>query len=177
MILYTRGSIAIDRLVEQARAHVESLDPALPVMSARPLADQIRGALLFFDLTALMLLLFGSAGMALAAIGTYGLVSYTVKQSTHEIGIRLALGASTRSVVTGFVLRGLRLGALGAVIGVLAALSAAGLVRSALYGVSATDTGSFVRALIIVFAGVLLATILPAWRASRTSPLSALRHH
>ena len=99
MVLYTRGPATVEKLVEQARAHVESLDADLPVMSARPLTDQIRGAFIFLDLTATMLLIFGSAGMALAALGTYGMVSYTVKQSTHEIGIRLALGASARSVV------------------------------------------------------------------------------
>ena len=71
-------------------------------MSARPLAEQIRGALIFFDLTATMLFVFGAAGMALAAMGTYGLVSYTVKQSTHEIGIRMALGASACRSFAGF---------------------------------------------------------------------------
>jgi ABC-type lipoprotein release transport system permease subunit len=99
-----------------------------------------------------------------------------VKQSTHEIGIRLALGASARSVVLGFVLRGMRIGALGAAIGIIAALSIAGLLRTVLFGVSATDLASFVRALVIVLAGVLLATVVPAWRASRTDPLRALRH-
>ena len=176
MVLYTRGPAPVEQLVEQARALVEQLDPDLPVMSARPLAEQIRGAFIFLDLTAMMLLIFGCAGMALAALGTYGMVSYTVKQSTHEIGIRLALGASARSVVLGFVLRGMRLGALGAVIGIIAALSVAGLLRTVLFGVSATDLASFVRALVIVLAGVLLATVIPAWRASRTDPLRALRH-
>jgi predicted permease len=176
MTLHTRGTAGVDTLVQQARAHVASLDPDLPVVSARPLADQIRGAFVFLDLTATMLLLFGSAGMALAAIGTYGVVSYTVKQSTHEIGIRLALGASSRSVVAGFVFRGLRLGGIGAVVGTIAALSGAGLLRSVLFGVSVTDPHAFAGALIVVLTGVLLATLIPAWRASRTSPLSALRH-
>lgn len=75
MILHTRGSADVHTLVEQARAHVEALDPDLPVMSARPLADQIRGAFIFLTLTATVLMLFGSAGMALAAVGTYGMVS------------------------------------------------------------------------------------------------------
>ena len=176
MILHTRGPAPVDKLVEQARAHVESLDPDLPVMSARPLAEQIRGAFIFLDLTATMLLIFGSAGMALAVLGTYGMVAYTVKQSTHEIGIRLALGASARSVVMGFVLKGLRLGALGAALGIVAALGAAGLLRTVLFGVSATDPHSFVRALVIVLGGVVLAAVVPAWRASRTDPLTALRH-
>src|SRR5207249_7360383 len=117
-----------DRLVEQARAHVTALDPDLPVLHARPMADTKRGALLLFDLTATMLFVFGVAGMALAAMGTYGLVSYIVKQSTHEIGIRMALGASGRSVVLKFVTRGLKLGAIGAALGIVAALGASRLL-------------------------------------------------
>ena len=124
-----------------------------------------------------MLFVFGVAGMALAAMGTYGLVSYTVKQSTHEIGIRMALGASGVSVVRRFLGRGLRLGAIGA--GARhrrGARRRAGCSASVLFGVSATDAISFARALAIVLGGVIVATIVPAWRAARTNPLSALRH-
>jgi len=176
MVLHTRGAAPIDELVDRARAHVAALDADLPIVSAKPLADHLRGALLLLDLTATMLFVFGVAGMALAAMGTYGLVSYTVKQSTHEIGIRMALGASGASVVRAFVARGLKLGATGAAVGVIAALGVGRLVNSVLFGVSATDPVSFGRALAIVLAGVVAATIVPAWRAARTNPLSALRH-
>jgi len=140
------------------------------------MADTTRGALILFDLTAAMLFVFGVAGMALAALGTYGLVSYTVKQSTHEIGIRMALGASGPAVVRAFLARGLRLGAIGAALGLVAALGVGRLLESALYGVSATDAVSFARALLVVLGGVALATLVPAWRAARTDPLTALRH-
>jgi ABC-type antimicrobial peptide transport system permease subunit len=123
-----------------------------------------------------MLFVFGVAGMALAAIGTYGLVSYTVKQSTHEIGIRMALGASGLSVVRGVLGRGLRLGAIGAALGSVAALAVTRLLGSVLFGVSATDAVSFARALALVLGVVIVATVVPAWRAARTNPLSALRH-
>jgi predicted permease len=184
MILHTRapsttlGASAgsVDRLVERARASVAALDADLPILYARPMAEQIRGALILFDLTATMLLVFGVAGMALAAMGTYGLVSYTVKQSTHEIGIRMALGAPRLSVVREFLARGLRLGAIGAALGIVAALSASRLLGSVLFGVSATDGTSFARALAIVLGGVVVATMVPAWRAARTDPLSALRY-
>src|SRR4029450_5131283 len=86
----------------------------------------------------------------LAAMGTYGLVSYTVKQSTHEIGIRMALGATTLSVLRGFLARGLRLGAIGAALGIVAALNASTLLGSMLFGVSATDAVSFTRARALV---------------------------
>jgi predicted permease len=183
MILHTRGpsntlgtSTPIEQLVNQARAHVVALDADLPILYARPLTEGITGALIIFNLTAKMLFLFGVAGLALAAMGTYGLVSYTVKQSTHEIGIRMALGASGRSVVLAFLTRGLRLGAIGAALGIAAALGASRLFGIVLFGVSATDFVSFARALAIVLGGVALATIVPAWRAARIDPLRALRH-
>jgi predicted permease len=176
MLLHTRGAASVEALVAQARAGVTALDGDLPILSARPLTEQIMGALIFLRLGAMMLFLFGTAGMALAALGTYGLVSYTVKQSTHEIGIRMALGASGASVVRQFLKRGLRLGAIGVVLGSAGALGAARLLGNVLFGVSATDAASLARALAIVFAGVIAATIIPAWRAARTNPLSALRH-
>ena len=177
MTLHTRGPAPVEGLeVEQARAQVAALDGDLPILSADPLTEQIAGSLILFNLTASMLFIFGIAGMALAALGTYGLVSYTVKQSTREIGIRLALGAPTRAVVGKFLTRGLRLGAIGAGIGVIAALVLTRFLQSALFGVSATDATSFATALAVVLGGVVLATLLPAWRASRTDPLTALRH-
>jgi putative ABC transport system permease protein len=173
--LNTRGASAPDALAARAREQVAALDADLPVLYAKPLTERIAGTRIIFKLTAMMLLIFGTTGLMLAGLGTYGLVSYTVRQSTHEIGIRLALGASAFSVVRGFLSRGLRLGAIGAVIGIVVALAGGRLIESALFGVSATDPGSFTRALAIVLGGVLLATLVPAWRASRTDPLRALR--
>jgi len=103
-------------------------------------------------------------------------VSYTVKERTHEIGIPIALAASGRSVVRDFLVRGVRLGAVGAALGGVAALGTSRVLASVLFGVSATDAVSFARALALVLGGAVAATLVPAWRASRTSPLSALRH-
>jgi ABC-type lipoprotein release transport system permease subunit len=88
----------------------------------------------------------------------------------------MALGASGPSVLRGFLARGLRLGVIGSALGMLAALGVSRLLASVLFGVSATDTLSFARALAIVLGGVVIATLIPAWRASRTNPLRALRH-
>jgi predicted permease len=176
MILHTRGSAPIAALVDQARARAATLDADLPILSARSLAERTSASLILLNFTANLLFLFGWAGVALAAMGTYGLVSYTVKQSTHEIGIRMALGASGLSVVRDFLGRGLRLGAVGAALGMVAAFGVSRLLGSVLFGVSATDVISFARALAIVLGGVAVATIVPAWRAARTNPLSALRH-
>jgi putative ABC transport system permease protein len=80
-------------------------------------------------------------------------------------------------VVLAFLSGGLKLGAIGAALGIVAALAASRLLASVLFGVSATDGVSFARAIAIVFAGVVIATLVPAWRAARTNPLAALRHH
>jgi predicted permease len=176
MVAYTRGSAPVTTLVDQTRARIAALDADLPIMSARPLTEELIGAQLFLNLMAKMLLIFGVAGMALAAMGTYGLVSYTVKQSSHEIGIRMALGATRLSVIRAFLGRGLRLGSIGAALGIAAALALTRLLDSMLFGVSATDAVSFGRAIALVLGGVIIATVVPAWRAARTNPLAALRH-
>lgn len=176
MILHTRGQASTAVLVDQARQAIAAIDPELPLASARSLVDQTKGALLFYTFMSSMLFVFGMTGMALAALGTYGLIAYTVKQSTHEIGIRMALGASGFDVVRGFLSRGFRLGALGVVIGTVAALGVGRLLRNVIYGVSTTDPFSFGQAFAIVFLVVALATLVPSWRASRTDPLKALRH-
>ncbi|MGH9372037.1 MAG: FtsX-like permease family protein, partial [Vicinamibacterales bacterium] len=176
MILHTRGPGSVDALVNQAREQVVALDPDLPILYARPLAERVAISFVFLNLATTMLFVFGVAGMGLAALGTYGLISYKVNQSTHEIGIRMALGASGASVVRGFLARGLKLGAIGAALGLVGALGLGRLLGSALYGVSATDGPSFAGALGIVLGSVVVATVLPAARAARTNPLSALRY-
>jgi ABC-type antimicrobial peptide transport system permease subunit len=119
---------------------------------------------------------FGVIAMLLTAIGTYGLVSYAARQSTHEIGIRIAIGANRSDLLRRFLGRGLRLGAVGALCGLAASLVIARLLTSLLYGVSPTDLVSFTGALAVVMTIVLIASLIPAWRASRTDPISALRH-
>ncbi len=176
MILQTRGSTPLNTLLEQARAHVVALDGELPILAARPLTELTEGAFIFYRVATFMLLLFGTTGMTLAAMGTYALVSYTVKQSTHEIGIRMALGATTRSVIQYFFARGLRLGAIGVVVGSGAAFGCGQLLRTLLFGVSTTDLASFAGSLALVVGGVIVATLIPAWRAARIDPLDALRH-
>lgn len=175
MTLHTRGTAAEDVLVEEARTAVADIDPDLPLVAARSLHQSTRGALMFYTFMSSMLFMFGMAGMALSAMGTYGLIAYTVKQSTREIGIRMALGASGMAVVRGIVARGTRLGLIGIALGAIAALGLGTVLRSVLFGVSSTDAMSFAEALGIVLAVVLAATLVPAWRASRTDPLKALR--
>ena len=176
MVLHARSTGPVEQLVKYAQAHVVALDPDLPIEYARPLIGRMNGSMIFLNLAAAMLSVFGVAGMLLAGMGTYGLVSYVVKQRTHEICIRIALGASGPSILRGFLAQGLKLGAIGAALGMVLALAAGSSLRAVLFGVSPTDALSFLRALVIVLAGVVLATLVPAARAARTDPLSALRH-
>ena len=140
------------------------------------LTEQTRVALSVFSMAAGVLMVFAVIAMILTALGTYGLVSYAVKQSTHEIGIRIAIGASRAQLLGRFLERGLWLGATGAVCGLAGAVLATRLLASLLYGVSPTDAVSFAVAAAVVLTTVLVASFVPAWRASRTDPIAALRH-
>jgi predicted permease len=176
MIVYARSVTGKATIVGDLRGHVSALDPDLTGDPVRPLSDVRRIALLAYQVTAVMLFVFGAAGMIVAVMGTYGLVSYSVQQHTREIGIRMALGATAMSVIRMLLGRGLRLGGVGIAIGLAVAFTVAELLGGVLFGVSLTDVTSFVRALAIVSGGVVVATFVPAWRAARTNPLVALRH-
>jgi ABC-type antimicrobial peptide transport system permease subunit len=113
--------------------------------------------------------------VALAAIGLYGVLSYMVGQRTHEIGVRMALGAARRSVLEMIVGRGIGLAALGIVIGIVAALGLTKAIADLLYGVSPTDPTTFAAVAALLLVVVLLACLIPAYRATRVDPLVSMR--
>ncbi len=165
-------------MVQKVRSELRSLDPNLPVVSAAtlqsfrdesiPLWAVRSGARLFS--------LFGLAALILAVIGIYGLKSYVVARRTREIGIRMALGATSRGVVELFLREGAKLAAAGLTLGVLLALGSGRLVSSMLYQVSPFDPAVLVLTLLILAISALIATYVPARRATRVAPVSALRH-
>jgi predicted permease len=177
LVLHARSRAAGTEVLARLQQHVAAIDPDLPVLSARMLAEQARGDLGTFELAASMLSMFGVMTIALSALGIYGLVAYTVKQSTQEIGIRLAVGASRADVVKRFASRGLGLAALGAALGLAAAVGITQLVASVIGNLGAVDISSLVTATALVMAIALGASVVPAWRGSRTDPLTALRRH
>jgi predicted permease len=158
------------------RQHVRALDPQIPIVRSMMLAEQTRVALAIYQMAAGAITMFGVMTILLAAIGIYGLVAYTVKQSTQEIGIRMAVGAGRADVVWTFLRRGIILAAIGAAIGLVAAAALGGAIRSLLYGISARDFVSFAAATALVITIALMASLVPAWKASKTDPLLALRH-
>jgi ABC-type antimicrobial peptide transport system permease subunit len=140
------------------------------------LSEQTRVALSVYELAAGALTMFGVMTIVLAAIGIYGLVAFTVQQSTQEIGIRMAVGAQRRDVAWSFLGRGATLAALGAAIGLAVAMAMSGAIGSLLYGIGARDAIAFAGGTALVMTIALTASFFPAWKASRTDPLTALRH-
>jgi putative ABC transport system permease protein len=114
--------------------------------------------------------------LVLAAVGIYGVTSYTTKQRTHEIGIRVALGAQRSDVLRLTLGQSARTAALGVAIGLAIALAVARLMSGLLYGVSATDPATFCGVALLLMAVALFACYIPARRASRVDPMIALRH-
>jgi putative ABC transport system permease protein len=156
------------------RESIAAVDPNLPV-TIRPMQDFVNEALLRWSVMATALAVFGAIGLGLGAIGLYGLIAYSVERRRREIGVRLALGASPRNVARSVILDGVRLAGIGIVIGLLGALAAGRLLSAALYGVPATDPLTLGGASAVYLAVAFAASALPAWRATRADPLTALR--
>jgi predicted permease len=176
MTLHARGTAGTADLVNRVREEVRALDATVPVLDAQTLVDQVRSGLVLYEVSAAGLLGFGLIAISLAAVGVYGLVAYSVKQSTHEIGVRIALGAQRRDVSLRFLTRGMRLGLLGVGIGIAGALMATRLMAAVLYGVNPTDSVTFAGATGLVLGLALFASFLPSWRAASLDPIRALRH-
>lgn len=177
MMIHVRGALTSQELIDRVRTELRTLDPNLPVVEARTLAEQARVGTFLYEAVASGLAGFGVMAIGMAAIGIYGLVSYAVKQRRHEIGIRMALGAQRGHIVRHFVRGGLRLGTIGAVAGLIVALGITRLMAAVLYGVSPTDPVALGGAMGLVLSVTLLASFVPAWRAARANPVAALHHH
>lgn len=158
------------------REQIRTIDPNLPVSDIKTLRDQLNFSLFPSRVVALTLGGFGILALFLAAIGIYGIVSYSVAQRTHEIGIRMALGAKELSVLRLVIRDGLFVVAVGLVVGLSLALVATRLIKGFLYGVAATDAITFLTVPIVFGVVAVLASYLPARRATKVDPLVALRY-
>ena len=174
--IHARARGDLNYAMRRVRDHVQQLDATIPITRSTTLADQTRVALSVYELSAGALTMFGVMTIVLAAIGIYGVIAYTVQQSTQEIGIRMAIGASRANVAWNFLSRGATLAGIGAAIGLVIAIAVSGAIRSLLYGVGARDFLAFAGGTGLVMAIALAASFFPAWKASKTDPLAALRH-
>ena len=158
------------------REQIRMVDPNLPVSGIGTLRDQLNFSLFPSRVAALTLGGFGVLALFLAAIGIYGVVSFAVAQRTHEIGIRMALGAKELSVLRLVIREGLFVVAIGLVAGLSLALVATRLIEGFLYGVAATDAITFLTVPIVLGGVAVFASYLPARRATKVDPLVALRY-
>ncbi len=164
-----------DALIRAAVGVVHGLDPQVPVQEIRSMREVIEETLVSERFRALLLQVFAAAALALACVGIYSVLSYLVRGRRREIGIRSALGASTRDVVRMVLIEGMKPAILGVVVGAVSALFAARLLETLVFGVKASDPVT-----LAIVAGALLlvsaaASLLPAWRASKLDPATVLR--
>jgi ABC-type antimicrobial peptide transport system permease subunit len=147
----------------------------LPVTRFRTLDEAVATSLAQRRFTLIVLGLFACAALFLASVGVYGVVAYSVAQRTHEIGVRIALGAPARKVERLFIANGVRLALFAVAVGLPASLALSRVLVSQLYGVAPTDSVTHAATGATVFLLAILASWLPARRASRTDPVIALR--
>jgi putative ABC transport system permease protein len=172
-----RASAAPVNLAAEARNALQAVDKNLPVSAIRPMEEWVGNSVAQRRLIAFLLSAFASLALALAMIGVYGVMSQAVAQSTHEIGVRLALGAQPRDVLALVLREGMKLGLVGLAIGLLGALALTRLatVQSLLFDVSGADPLTFAAIAVLLTGAMLLACYLPARRATKVDPMVALR--
>jgi putative ABC transport system permease protein len=163
------------QLTPAVRAVVRELDPVVPVFETMTL-DAVRVRSTWDSrLFSSMFLIFGLVALFLASMGLYAVMSYSVTQRTHEIGVRVALGAQVRDVLTLVVGGGARLAGVGVGVGLALAFGVTRLLRGMLFGISASDPLSFVGIAALLTIVAVVASYLPARRAARVDPMAALR--
>lgn len=162
-------------LAGSIRQVVLDLDPDQPTFDAQPMAARLAGSTAQPRFTMLLLGFFGAVALVLAGIGIYGVISYAVTQQTRELGIRLALGAETGSVLRLVLNRGLVLAVIGVAIGLAMSVALGRLVESQLYQVSPRDPWVFLAVAVVLAVVSVLGSYLPARRATRVDPIVALR--
>jgi putative ABC transport system permease protein len=163
-------------IASAVRDQVWSLDPNQPVSHIRTMDQLLDGMMAQRRLNMILFALFGGVALVLAAVGVYGVISYSVTQRTHEIGIRMALGAGSGDVLKMILRNGMTLVLSGVGVGLLAAVALTRLMSTLLFGVSATDPVTFVAISAILSGVALVACFVPALRAIRVDPMVALRY-
>ncbi len=164
------------KLTSAVRSEVRAIDADQPVYNTRTMEEVLAQSVAKQRLNMLLLGIFAGVALVLAAIGIYGVMSYTTAQRMHEFGIRMALGARPKDLLTLVLGQGMLLALLGVVLGLVAAFLATRVMSSLLYGVSSTDPLTFIGVALLLLLVALAASLVPARKATRVDPIIALRY-
>jgi putative ABC transport system permease protein len=170
-----RTSLPASTLEAQIRGAIQSVDPGLPVFNVTSMDEVLDASLASRRFSANLVAGFAGGALLLASIGIYGLLAYMVGQRSHEIGIRMALGARRDDILRMFLRKGVALAGVGIVAGLVFSASTASMMASLLYGVRPHDPAVFLIVPLLLLAVAALASYLPARRATKVNPIVALR--
>jgi ABC-type antimicrobial peptide transport system permease subunit len=176
MFFEVRSEGAAATVISELRDAVRQTDASLPLIDLKTQTEETNEALVFPSLFARLTAVFGLLALTLAMIGLYGTMAYSVTRNTHEIGIRMALGANPSDVLSMVIRQGITLTLIGVAIGIVAALGITRLISSVIFGVTPYDPLTFVAVAAILSIVALLACYIPARRAMRVDPIVALRY-
>jgi len=175
LAMVIRTAVDPASLVAQIESVVRDLDKDLPLAQTRTMDQVLDASIARQRVSMIIFVVFAIVALTLASVGLYGVVAHGVTERTHEIGVRMALGADARHVLGLVVRQGLSMAVVGTVIGVAGALALSRWIQSLLFGVTATDPATFVAVVATLLAVATLACGIPAWRATHVDPTTALR--
>jgi putative ABC transport system permease protein len=175
MALVVRTASDPKPFVDQIRREVLAIDAEQPIYDASTMVDVVSRSVFLPRISMLLLGAFAASALLLAVVGIYGVVSYTVTQRTRELGVRMALGADARHVLGLVVRQGLSMAVVGTAIGLAGAFALSRWIDALLFGVTATDPATFAVVVSTLLAVATIACYIPAWRATRVDPTTALR--
>ncbi len=175
LFLVARGRVSSAGLTQAIREAVRAADPAQAVFDLKTMQERIALALGPQQFVAQILMVFAAAALLLAVVGLYGVIGYNVTRRTREIGIRTALGAERTRILALVLSQAMRLVSVGLLAGFIAAALLARLAATQLFEVGSFDPATFAIAALVLTGSALAATFIPAWRAARVDPVTALR--
>lgn len=175
MYIMIRSALAPTGLLGPIRSKLREMDPDVPVAYPITMTEVAGRSVLGRLVLSMSMMLFAAAALLIAAAGVYGVVSYTVSRRTHEIGIRMALGATRGQVLSMVVGEGMRLVVAGVVFGVAGAFAVSHAMRSMLFGITSLDAPTYLGVTALLIGVAAAATLLPARRSTNIEPIRALR--